>query len=115
MFSTLFAKASAAVPNTQPTRDRLHPMSRRATDLERPLEPDGAPDIGRVLFAERLLDVAANRVQLVPRASMSAWLRCAYAAMSAIAMRFCRYGRVGEGWARARTRNECGRPAGIEI
>ena len=36
MFSTLFANASAAVPNSQPVRERLHAMSRRAaTSSER--------------------------------------------------------------------------------
>jgi hypothetical protein len=31
MFSTLFAKASDAIPKIQPARDRLQPMIRRAT------------------------------------------------------------------------------------
>ena len=66
MFSTLFAKASDTVPKTQPARDRLHADEQARRDLEHPLEPDGAPDVGGVPFTERLLDVAPNGVQFVP-------------------------------------------------
>ena len=100
MFSTLFAKASDAVPKTQPARDRLHADEQARRDVERPLEPDGAPDIGGVLFTERLLDVAANGVQFVPEGldvrlrSDVRMQRCRQLPMDVLLIRPC-----GEWWA----------------
>ena len=66
MFSTLLAKASEAVPSSQPALDLVAGDDQARGDVERPLEPDGAPDVGRVAFAEGLLDVGANGVEFTP-------------------------------------------------
>ncbi len=64
MFSMHLAAASATVPSIHPDLVLLMPTMSRRRDLEASLKGDGATDVLTVLRAERVLDVAANCVQL---------------------------------------------------
>src|SRR4029079_8091534 len=63
MFWMLLATASAVVPSTQPALPLLAPIASRAA-TEASLKRDSALDVCPVIFTARILDVAADRLQL---------------------------------------------------
>src|SRR6185312_8597075 len=63
MFWMLLATASSVVPSTQPALPLLAPIASRG-DLEASLKRDSALDVCPVIFTARILDVAADRLQL---------------------------------------------------
>jgi hypothetical protein len=64
MFSMLLATASAVVPSTQPGLAAAAGDDQPGGDVEASLKRDSALNVCPVFFTARILDVAADRLQL---------------------------------------------------